>query len=484
MNPPRRASSTEPLLDWGRAPALDAFETLMWRMDRYPNLRSAVVGVVMLDRATDAERVRAAHEWGSRAVPRLRERLVEVPLGRPEWVVDTDFTLDAHLQFIDLPSPGSDRQLLDLCAAFAMEPFDRARSPWAARMINGLSGGRSAYVLKLHHAMSDGIGIVQLLSFMFSRQRAPSIERKTQALPELPSASPTDAPRLMARQAQRELGKLPGRVRAGFDTLRRFVAAGEGSEKRSRLSEVAAYAGSLRRALAPEMATPSPLLAERSNQWRFEVLDFPLAPFKAASKACGATLNDAFVAGLLGGFARYHDEMGVDAEEMPIGMPINIRKADATGGGNHFAPGQLIGPLGALSPRERMQRIGEQVSRQRNEPALAAPLAVMPLLAALPADAVAKVMGPKMALNDLQCSNVPGIRDDVYIAGAHATQVYPFAPAPGVPAMISLVTHGATCCIGMNLDSGAITEPDRLVRCMRESFDEIMSLKPQQRGDA
>lgn len=78
------ATAPGPLLDWGRAPALDAFETLMWRMDRYPNLRSAVAGLVMPDRATDPERVRAAHEWGSRAVPRLRERLVDVPPGRPD----------------------------------------------------------------------------------------------------------------------------------------------------------------------------------------------------------------------------------------------------------------------------------------------------------------------------------------------------------------------------------------------------------------
>jgi WS/DGAT/MGAT family acyltransferase len=467
--------ASEPLLDWGRAPALDAFETLMWRMDRYPNLRSAVVGMVVLDKATDPDRVRAAHEWGTRAVPRLRERLAEVPFGRPEWVADADFALDEHLQFVDLPSPGSDRQLLDLAAAFAMEPFDRARPPWAARMINGLSGGRSAYVLKLHHAMSDGIGIVQLLSFMFSRQRAPLIERRNQPLPEPPAAVRTDTASILQRQARRELRKLPSRLRSGFDAARRFLSAGEG--RRSRVSELASYAGSLRRALAPDMATPSPLLAERNNQWRFEVLDFPLAPFKAASKACGATLNDAFVAGLLGGFARYHRELGVDVDEMPIGMPINIRKADAAGGGNHFAPGQLVGPLGDLSPRERMSRIGEQVARQRNEPALAAPLALMPLLASMPADAVSKLMGPKMAMNDLQCSNVPGIRDDVFIAGAQATHVYPFAPAPGVPAMITLVTHGATCCIGMNLDSGAITEPERFVRCMRESFEEIISLK-------
>lgn len=44
------------------------------------------------------------------------------------------------------------------------------------------------------------------------------------------------------------------------------------------------------------------------------------------------------------------------------------------------------------------------------------------------------------------------------------------------------LAHGADCCIGMNLDGAAITEPERFLRCMRcmrcmrESFDEIMAL--------
>lgn len=467
--------TTAPLLDWGRAPALDAFETLMWRMDRYPNLRSAVVGLVMLDRAPDAPRARDAHEWGSRAVPRLRERLIEVPFGRPEWVADTAFDLDAHLGFDELPGPGTQRQLLDHAAAFAMADFDRERSPWAARIVTGLEGGRAAYILKLHHALSDGIGIVQLLSFMFSRQRAPTLARKQMPLPPLPEASAPDPYTVMRRQAERELKKLPGRLRAGFESARRVL--GESTGLRQRVSAMARYAGSLRRAMAPHMAEPSPLMSARSHEWRFEVMAFPLAPFKAAAKSCGATLNDAFVAGLLGGYARYHQQLGVDIDEIPLVMPISVRSADASGGGNHFAAGQLVGPLGDLGPVERMRSIGEQVLRLRGEPALMATLALMPLLAQLPPDAVAKVMGPKMAANDLQCSNVPGIRDDVYIAGAHATQLYPFAPLPGVPAMITLVTHGADCCIGMNLDSAAIAEPERFLRCMHESFDEILALR-------
>lgn len=45
-----------------------------------------------------------------------------------------------------------------------------------------------------------------------------------------------------------------------------------------------------------------------------------------------------------------------------------------------------------------------------------------------------------------------------------------------MPGMIALVSHGQTCCIGMNLDQAAIVDPERWMACMRESFEEILAL--------
>lgn len=469
--PTRRAT-----IKWGRAPTLDAFETIMWRLDRYPNLRAAVVCVVILDQEPDVSRVQEVHQRAVRLIPRLREKLVDVPFGLPAWVADDRFVLTTHLGFHQLSSRAGMREVLDHASAMAMAPFDHGRPPWEAQVVTGMAGGRAAYILKLHHAMSDGIGIVQLLSLLFSRGR-----ETDGGQPEVSGLSParSDTPSpltLLAQQVSRNLRDIPVKLRAGGARLRGRRGAGEGV--RAAISEVAHYAASVRRAMAPMMAEPSALLADRNHQWHFEILDVPLAPFKAAAKSCEATLNDAYVAGLLGGFARYHREFGVEIDEVPIGMPINIRVEGADGGGNHFAPGQLIGPVGDMTARQRMRLIGSQVARLRKEPALAAPLAIMPLLVSLPANVLAKAMGPKMAANDLQCSNVPGIREEVFMGGAQATHVYPYAPLPGVPAMISLVTHGSNCCIGMNLDSAAIADPARFRRCVHESFDEILSLAP------
>ena len=480
MNDPRKvipptSANLEPLR-WGEAPALDAFETLMWRMDRYPNLRSAVTGIELLDCAPDRARLIEAHRQVPHAVPRLGQRLVDVPFGTPEWCDDPDFQLDAHLEFVRLPAPGSERQLLDLAQAFAMEPFDRSRPPWAAKVIEGLEGGRAAYILKLHHAMADGISIVQLLSYFHSRQREPRagrpvFEPAASAVPPLPGVR-----ELAARRLRRELAALPGKLRKVRESVSSALRADP--EQGSRVSRAASFLASARRVLAPEPMPRSPLLAPRSNQWRFDTLELPLAGFKAAAKAVGATLNDAFISGLLGGFRRYHQRFGIEIDEIPITFPISIRREGDAAGGNRFAPGNLAAPIGVADPVERMRLIGEQVLRIRDEPALQLPLVLMPLMARLPAPVVAKAMADKVLVSDLQISNVPGIRDTVYMAGAQITHLFPFAPLPGVPAMISLVSHGARCCIGLNLDSAAIAEPEWLMQDLRESFDEILALAP------
>jgi hypothetical protein len=80
--------------------------------------------------------------------------------------------------------------------------------------------------------------------------------------------------------------------------------------------------------------------------------------------------------------------------------------------------------------------------------------------------------------NDLQASNVPGIREDVYLAGARIERVYPFAPLPGCAAMITLLSHGDTCCVGANIDPAAITDVARFGRCLVAGFAEVLALAP------
>jgi hypothetical protein len=64
----------------------------------------------------------------------------------------------------------------------------------------------------------------------------------------------------------------------------------------------------------------------------------------------------------------------------------------------------------------------------------------------------------------------------VYIAGARVTHMYPFGPLPGCAAMIVLVSHDGTCCVGANVDPAAVTDTDLFATCLREGFDEVLAL--------
>jgi hypothetical protein len=139
---------------------------------------------------------------------------------------------------------------------------------------------------------------------------------------------------------------------------------------------------------------------------------------------------------------------------------------------------RFAGPVGIADPRARIQAISAIVRAARDEPALEGLSLATPILSRLPGLVISQLAGGMTMGNDLQASNVPGIREDTYLAGARIERVYPYAPLPGCAAMITLVSHRDQCCVGANLDPAAITEPDRFGKCLADGFREVLTLHP------
>ena len=116
----------------------------MWRAEAAdPRLRANVTLLELLEPAPDWDRLRAAHEWASRMVPRMRQRVVEPALGvgAPRWVTVEELDLDrAPAPGAARPRPASMRQLLDVVGEFAAAPLDRDRPLWEALLVEGLRG--------------------------------------------------------------------------------------------------------------------------------------------------------------------------------------------------------------------------------------------------------------------------------------------------------------------------------------------------------
>jgi diacylglycerol O-acyltransferase len=464
--------ASEVALRWGATREMNALEALMWRAEVDPRLRSPIVGVELLDCAPDWDRFVQAHEWATRMVPRFRQRVVEAPLGigTPSWVVDERFDLHYHLRRTRLPEDGGWPDLLAVAEQAGMTPFDRTRSPWEATLVEGLPDGKAGYVLKMHHSSMDGIGGMQLLTQLHSRRRDPDPGKAQPPPPEPEATTPVGT---LARSLVRDAGSVPHTLRRAGGLLMRLGRPDHA------VRDAARYSGSLRRMLARPDATGSPLLRERSLSWRFAAMDVDFADFRAATKAGHGSLNDGFIAALLGAYRHYHEQMGCPVETIPMGIPISVRRSEDEEGGNRIAAARLVGPVGIVDPVQRMAAIRRQIRTARDEPALDAMAMVAPALARLPGTVISHVAGPVTMGNDLQASNVPGIRDeDVFLAGAQIERFYPYAPLPGCAAMITMLTHGDTCCIGANLDAAAFTDLERFGQCLELGFQELLDLHP------
>jgi len=144
-------------------------DALMWSIEKDPMLRSTITAVVLLDRPVDHGELRRSFDRLSRTVPRLRQRVRSNPMSMapPRWEVDPAFDLDYHFRLARVPGDGSMRDLLRMVQPIAMQGFDRARPQWECTAVDGLADGRGALIMKLHHAMTDGVGGVRLMLELF-----------------------------------------------------------------------------------------------------------------------------------------------------------------------------------------------------------------------------------------------------------------------------------------------------------------------------
>ena len=452
-------------------------DALMWNLESDPILRSTILSTWILDREPDRERFEAKLERATRIIPRLRQRVVADPLGLapPKWESDPHFDLRFHLRRARVPAPGGVRDLLDLAEPLAMQAFDKDRPLWELHVVEGLVGGRCAVIMKLHHAISDGVGLVKMTECLI--ERGPDDDREIPVseaeLDEKPAASAWDrigdALAHRVRERRERLGRIVASVRDG--------AADAARSPLATLREVRDTLASAGRVLAPASEPLSPIMRDRSTGVHFEYLPVPLDELKRAGKAVGGTLNDAFVAGVAGGLARYHAALGAPAETLRMLMPVNVRSGEkADRAGNQFAPARFEIPVGIENPAERIQAIGKLCRAQRDEPALPWIEEITSVLGSLPPAAVVGLFGAMQKTTDVTTSNVPGPRRPTWMSGARIEAFMPFGPLAGAGVNVTVFSYDGTMHIGINMDPAAVEDPALLLESLHKAFDEVLAV--------
>ena len=444
----------------------DAFT---WAMESDPRLRSTVVTVIVLDRSPDWDEVRNRFDLISRKLPMFRQRVVSSPSpAPPRWENCPDFELDFHMRRVTAASPGTLDTVLDMARLAQMEDFDRARPMWKATLIDGLVDGGAAVVCVFHHALTDGVGGVQIGMAMFDLE--PSA-RQHEPLPAEPQVAESswlrsyeDMLRYDAGLASKALTtaavSVPGLL---FNGIRRPVAT---------VGAAAAMAASVYRTVRPVNHTGSPLMKRRSLVRRLGVHSVPTDQLREAAHRCGGALNDAFVAGVTGGLRRYHEKHGTALGDLHLTMPISLRTDTDDMGGNRITLMRFDVPAGVVDPAERIAEIHRRASNVRDERSVPYTQAIAGVLNLMPRWYIGSILRHV----DFVASDVPGIPVPVFLGGARVRAQYAFGPTIGSAVNITLLSYVDVCSFGINVDTGAIPDYDVFYDCLVAGFDEVLAL--------
>ncbi len=454
--------------EWGQK--LAGWNASVWRTSvGSVTMRSAILGVFLLDSPPDIVALRDRMERVTRWFPALRQRVVEPigSIGQPRMVIDPDFDIAFHTTRYALPKPGSWEQLLRHVRRQSLHDLDRDRPLWRATLVEGLEGDRAAVLLMVHHAIADGQGSVMMLAGMVDW--AAGASPAGEPLPPEPAPGRTDpitATLAAAGSAAKRAGGLGVRAVRDLPSSTRTIV----THPRRSTSDAVRLAASASRLLRPHRGPLSPLLTERGTTYTSRTLDVPFNALRAASKAYGGTLNDAFLAAVLGGMRRYHELHGVEVGSLRVNVPVSLRASGQDASTNAVSIARVELDASERDVAARFAQARQVVSEAREEPML--PFADLAADASrlLPVALIAEAAKS----SDATASNVPGLPAPVWVGGASLLRLYPIVPTLGAAANITMLSYARKhCSVGVSMDDIAIRDPDAFMECLAEGFAEV-----------
>ena len=441
-------------------------DALLWTISADPVMRPTIVALMVLDGKPDWAEVRARVAELTEAVPRLRSRAVtRGPCrGRPQFVPDETFALNMHLRHMRLPELGVFRDVIDLAQTMATSGFDAALPLWEAVLVEESDVNRSVLVMKVHHALIDGVGGLAVLARLFDAVQ-PVSHTGAQMRPAAGGPDPRPRHSLLER--------VPGPSGA-----ERFV--GDALDMMTHpvrsAGQLIALGSSVGRLMAPARRPLSPIMTGRSFRRHVEILDIDLPTLKRAAKGWGGTLNDVFVASVVRGLAHYHEQHGVAVPGFRALMPVNVRDTADGEGGNHFVPARFVIPV-HRDIADGVAEVRRNAEKWKHAPGLAISDVLATALSALPAGAARGLWSSMLMGDDLCITNIPGPPLQAFLAGVAVEGIYAVTPPSGAALSVSLVSTAERACVTITTDAAAVPDSPKLAGCIEDGFSEVCAAR-------
>ncbi len=275
------------------------------------------------------------------SLPPLRWKLEGTPLGMDSrtWVEVEHVDLDVHIRGVRMPDGSSTEDFVARIDAIMEIPLERDRPMWEMYVIEGIAGGRYAYLFKITHGVADGATLWTVFDHL-SDAPAQRVEA-TAPDPEEGASPPVRVGRGLAGAAKRPmaLARLSGRLLqwAAGELREEKLAAVPATLARlapGRLGRPLAAVANRLNGDAPDvaplfptvMAPPSPFNGNLTGRLSLVNLEVPIAELRRAGQVVGGTINDGLLAAVTGALRDYMiDHGGAGHEALITSVPISWR---------------------------------------------------------------------------------------------------------------------------------------------------------------
>jgi diacylglycerol O-acyltransferase / wax synthase len=433
-----------------RLPSADA---AFLHMDR-PTNQMVINFVMLFDERLDEQRLRAVISTRLlERYPRFRQRVVKrrPPLRGPAFVEDPHFELDHHVRHHELSAAGDDA-LRELVSDLVTSPLEHSRPLWAMYLLKRPGGG-SALVVRIHHCIVDGIALAQLMLSL------------TDATPDAPPDAPVRVDALVAAHSSH--------VRASR----------RGERARGTLAGAAANAQALAKLLftLPDARTAlrGELASAKRVAWTGRL---DLALVKATARAQGASVNDVLLAACCGALRRHLLERGERPRAIRTLVPFNLRPLEEPiprDLGNRFGLVFLKLPVDIGSRRECLQELTRRMAAIKGSREGPVSYAILKAMGLTPPRVESRIVDIFTAKASAMTTNVPGPREQVYMAGTRLSTVLVWAPVSGSVGMtVSIFSYHDGVTIGLLVDAALVPEPQVIAHHAEAELAELARLAP------
>jgi diacylglycerol O-acyltransferase / wax synthase len=457
-----------------RAESVSNVDVAWYQMEEPTNLMM-ISGVFIFDEPVDFERLKTTlNVRFVQRFRRFRQRIVakRSRFGRPYWEDDPNFDPGAHMHRVALPAPGDRNALQTMVSDLMSMQLDLSKPLWHFHVIEGYDG-RSVLLVRLHHAIADGIALVQVLLSMTDIDRdAPPVgeappQRKPRGWSPLASVvRPTRAALKLTRKTVGAAVTTSVTVMRNPEHLVDLARTG---------SDVALTTGRvLLMAPDPQTVYKGKLVVRKTAAWSDPI---PLDEVKLIGRAVGGTVNDVVMSAAAGAMRRYMIGRGEPVADLNFRavIPFNLRKpARRIELGNKFGLVFLSLPIGIADPVERLRELKQRMDALKDTAEPIVTFGILGLIGMLPnrlEDMVVEIFGKK---GTLVMTNVPGPRQQLYLAGAPIGEMMFWVPQSGRLGLgISILSYNNQVMIGVASDSSLVPDPETIVAGFHEELEAL-----------